>query len=53
MNGQTGKIGGKLPTSAWKVVWIVLGILAFFAVIAAMMFCDAAEDITQYIDFDF
>ncbi len=53
MNGQTGKIGGKLPTSPWKVVWIVLAILAFFAVFAGIMFSGVAEDITQYIDFDF
>lgn len=31
MNGQTGKIGGKLPTSGWKVFLVVLMVLAFLA----------------------
>lgn len=33
INGQTGKVGGKKPISAWKVALAVLAVLAFFALI--------------------
>ena len=51
MNGQTGKIGGKLPSSPMKIFWIVLAILAFFGILAFAMFSDALQDVTYYIDF--
>lgn len=51
MNGQTGKIGGKLPTSPMKIFWIVLMILAIIGGIAFFMFSDALQDVTYYIDF--
>lgn len=37
MNGQTGKIGGNLPRSGWKIFAFVIGIMAGIGVIACIM----------------
>lgn len=51
MNGQTGKIGGKLPSTPWRVVGIILLFIAFFAVIFWLIVAGELDEIFQYIDF--
>ena len=51
MNGQTGKIGGKLPSTPWRVVGIILLFIAFFALITYLIVIGGLDDITYYIDF--
>jgi ribosomal protein S27E len=37
VNGQTGKVGGKSPVSAWRVILLILAIIAFLAVLAYLI----------------
>lgn len=51
MNGQTGKIGGKLPSSPLRVVGIILLFIVFFTLIIYLIIAGGLDDITYYIDF--
>ena len=37
VNGQTGKVGGKAPVSAWRVIIFILIIIAIIALLACLM----------------
>ena len=47
MNGQTGKIGGKVPTDKIKVFWIVLLIIAVIAAVLFIFGSDIMQEVTD------
>jgi hypothetical protein len=37
VNGQTGKVGGKAPVSAWRVILFIAIIIAIIALLAYLI----------------
>ena len=37
VNGQTGKVGGKAPVSAWRVILFILAIVGLIAGLAYLL----------------